>query len=233
MEIPDSTTDKTASLYWDDCLTCSINCVEWQWCRKGSHGTVSSWIVDETAARTPSKKLWYHLNCCFWGYIWDGNNCQVTFLADLRKIFSIHLRFCILVSLEKVFIFNIISVWYLMWLLPNDMHGVSVLQRVRLSTSKITSAGPICLFTWDLSLIIILSADGLAPNGARPTFSSKFLLLWRIPHNLPFEQMTFQNDWSDAVKSAGILTHWGWEKVDVNSQTTFSSAFPWMKTYEF
>ena len=28
------------------------------------------------------------------------------------------------------------------------------------------------------------------------------------------------------------LTHWGWDKVNIISQTTFSSAFSWMKMYE-
>ena len=26
-----------------------------------------------------------------------------------------------------------------------------------------------------------------------------------------------------------LLTHWGWDKMDAISQTTFSNAFPWMK----
>ena len=29
------------------------------------------------------------------------------------------------------------------------------------------------------------------------------------------------------------LTHWGWDKMDAISQTTFSSAFSWMKMFEF
>ena len=29
------------------------------------------------------------------------------------------------------------------------------------------------------------------------------------------------------------LTHWGWDKMDTISQTTFSNAFSWMKMYEF
>ena len=31
----------------------------------------------------------------------------------------------------------------------------------------------------------------------------------------------------------GILTHWGRDKIDAILQTTFSSAFSWMKTFEF
>ena len=30
-----------------------------------------------------------------------------------------------------------------------------------------------------------------------------------------------------------MLTHWGRDKMDANSQTTFSSAFSWMKIFEF
>ena len=30
-----------------------------------------------------------------------------------------------------------------------------------------------------------------------------------------------------------VLTHWGRDKIDAISQTTFSSAFPWMKMFEF
>ena len=30
-----------------------------------------------------------------------------------------------------------------------------------------------------------------------------------------------------------VLTHWGWDKMDTISQTTFSSAFSWMKIYQF
>ena len=33
--------------------------------------------------------------------------------------------------------------------------------------------------------------------------------------------------------SAQILTHWGRDKIDAISQTTFSSAFSWMKMYAF
>ena len=34
--------------------------------------------------------------------------------------------------------------------------------------------------------------------------------------------------------NAGILlTHWGWDKMDGISQTTFPNAFSWMKMYEF
>ena len=33
-------------------------------------------------------------------------------------------------------------------------------------------------------------------------------------------------------KSQAILTHWGWDKMAAISQMTFSSAFPWMKTFE-
>ena len=29
------------------------------------------------------------------------------------------------------------------------------------------------------------------------------------------------------------LSHWGWDKMDAISQTTFSSAFSWMRMYEF
>ena len=29
------------------------------------------------------------------------------------------------------------------------------------------------------------------------------------------------------------LTHWGWDKMDAISQTTFSSTFSWMKMFEF
>ena len=32
---------------------------------------------------------------------------------------------------------------------------------------------------------------------------------------------------------ASLLTHWGWDKMDAISQTTFSSAFSWMKMFEF
>ena len=31
----------------------------------------------------------------------------------------------------------------------------------------------------------------------------------------------------------GVLTHWGWDKIDAISQTTFSSTFSWMKMFEF
>ena len=30
-----------------------------------------------------------------------------------------------------------------------------------------------------------------------------------------------------------LLTHWGWDKMAVISQTTISNAFPWMKIYKF
>ena len=30
-----------------------------------------------------------------------------------------------------------------------------------------------------------------------------------------------------------LLTHWGWDKMDAISQTTFSSAFSWIKMFEF
>ena len=30
-----------------------------------------------------------------------------------------------------------------------------------------------------------------------------------------------------------LLTHWGWDKMAAISQTTFSSAFSWMKTFDF
>ena len=30
-----------------------------------------------------------------------------------------------------------------------------------------------------------------------------------------------------------VLTHWGWDKMDAISQTTFSSTFSWMKIFEF
>ena len=33
--------------------------------------------------------------------------------------------------------------------------------------------------------------------------------------------------------SINLLTHWGRDKMDAISQTTFSSAFSWMKMYEF
>ena len=39
--------------------------------------------------------------------------------------------------------------------------------------------------------------------------------------------------WSCTRRSAGILTHWGRNKMAVVFQTTFSNAFCWMKMYEF
>ena len=45
-----------------------------------------------------------------------------------------------------------------------------------------------------------------------PLYRSNFLSIWRL--GLP-------------------LTHWGRDKMDVISQTTFSSAFSWMKIFEF
>ena len=45
------------------------------------------------------------------------------------------------------------------------------------------------------------------------------------------------NSLLDGTRSYGTgekgLTHWGWDKMDTISQTTFSNAFSWMKMYEF
>ena len=35
------------------------------------------------------------------------------------------------------------------------------------------------------------------------------------------------------ISSSAILTHWGRDKMDAISQTTFSNAFSWMKIYQF
>ena len=38
---------------------------------------------------------------------------------------------------------------------------------------------------------------------------------------------------SVGLLSCWLLTHWGWDKMDAISQTTFWSAFSWMKMFEF
>ena len=38
---------------------------------------------------------------------------------------------------------------------------------------------------------------------------------------------------TNVIQGPGSLTHWGWEKMAAISQTTFSSAFSWMKMFEF
>ena len=40
-------------------------------------------------------------------------------------------------------------------------------------------------------------------------------------------------DWCGTVFIHVFLTHWGRDKMDAISQTTFSSAFSWMKIFEF
>ena len=52
------------------------------------------------------------------------------------------------------------------------------------------------------------------------------LVLWRIYSSLGFNELT-------ATKVQRLLTHWGRDKADAISQTTFWSAFSWMKTLEF
>ena len=39
--------------------------------------------------------------------------------------------------------------------------------------------------------------------------------------------------WQPFCLGLNVLTYWGWDKMDAISQTTFSSAFPWMKIFEF
>ena len=85
---------------------------------------------------------------------------------------------------------------------------------------------------WFLSIIkfkriITVPADGLAPHSARP--SAGTALIAKLPlfftSSIDFETSSLTR-WLH-------LTHWGRDKIDAISQTTFSSAFCWMKMYEF
>ena len=50
--------------------------------------------------------------------------------------------------------------------------------------------------------------------------------LWHLVAELRFR-------WQPGVLKVSFLTHWGRDKMDAISQTTFSSAFSWMKMFEF
>ena len=76
-----------------------------------------------------------------------------------------------------------------------------------------------------------------------PNFSGTAVEVWEwrsnfIPH-LVMDVITYSCcdlSWTMLMKGApdlNVLTHWGRDKMDAISQTTFSSAFSWMKIFEF
>ena len=78
-------------------------------------------------------------------------------------------------------------------------------------------------FYWNLFLMVQLtkvnigSGNGMAPN-------RQHAIAWTNDEPV----------YCWIYVSAGFieLTHWGWDKMDAISQTTFSSAFSWMKMFE-
>ena len=69
------------------------------------------------------------------------------------------------------------------------------------------------------SLYLLLSNMNCSKHWTSCIFQSKIWALFIIFQNLT-------EVWC-------YLTHWGRNKMDAISQTTFSSAFPWMKMFEF
>ena len=94
--------------------------------------------------------------------------------------------------------------------------------------------------------VIIVPADVLAPTSARPTEGAlmtdyidtyvSFKMFWLLFLSLFSDQKTtfkISTLLNIMVLQIGLLTHWGRDKMDAISQTTLSSAFSWMKMFEF
>ena len=92
------------------------------------------------------------------------------------------------------------------------------------------------------NLVITVHADALAPDGVRTSpshcwlqfihvISSKFLLLSIISHVILLNGW-HHSEWLMRSHKIYMLTHWGWDKMAITFQTTYSSAFCWMKTFE-
>ena len=97
-------------------------------------------------------------------------------------------------------------------------------------------------------LIIIGSDNGLSPGWRQAiiwtnagilligTLGTKFSETLIETHTFSFKKMHLQmssGKWRPFCLGLNLLTHWGRDKIDAISQTTFSSAFSWMKMYEF
>ena len=56
----------------------------------------------------------------------------------------------------------------------------------------------------------------------------------RVPWNFEiFHDRFLWPGLTDDITTLTLLTHWGRDKIDAISQTTFSTAFSWMKIFEF
>ena len=101
----------------------------------------------------------------------------------------------------------------------------SVLKRLSVS-SAVT-----CLVkdTWKF---IDVTGNPLSIN-RRKTVNAKVLVLSYL-HSVLLQNFNNTNYWG-AIRNSDLyaLTHWGRDKMAAISQTTFSSAFSWMKIYEF
>ena len=81
-----------------------------------------------------------------------------------------------------------------------------------------------CSLGCDWWEVIIGSDNDLAPNRRQAIIYDP--VHWRI--YAPLGEMS-----KPSIKWKPVLTHWGRDKMDAISQTTFSSAFCWMKIFEF
>ena len=97
------------------------------------------------------------------------------------------------------------------------------------------------------SLTIIVSDNDLLPGRRQAIIwtSARILLIEPLEKKfieILIEIITFSfsnmhlklssDKWQPFCLGLNVLTHWGWDKMDAISQTTFSSAFPWMKIFE-
>ena len=78
---------------------------------------------------------------------------------------------------------------------------------------------------WQLGWLV----NGLLDIAPKKTQKLCVTTLWWGDESIPLTKHIKNSN----AESVSMLTHWGRDKMDAISQTTFSNAFSWMKMFEF
>ena len=87
-------------------------------------------------------------------------------------------------------------------------------------------------FCWRYVLQIAVFLVHVIASGASVIWSIKLDMSWDCPVSV-IDVPSSINPLRHYNAQASVLIHWGRDKMDAISQTTFSNAFSWMKMHEF